>query len=176
MKITLQQACSLFKVKPPLDSQTLVVAKKEYHRLAKEYHPDKGGTEEDFKLIREAWGVLEDGCSHGYLQTQEKPKRSPSKLFGELCSYLTKRKGEHTTMNKIISSLGIEHSEYHLLQDWLVGFQKMRYFVGTKVMYIPPKLTLKRYLKALYHVENGGFGRLPNHVKPVSFFKKGKPY
>ena len=34
--------------------------KKAYYRLAKEKHPDKGGDEEDFKPIAEAWAVLQD--------------------------------------------------------------------------------------------------------------------
>jgi molecular chaperone DnaJ len=34
--------------------------KKAYRRLAKEKHPDSGGSEDEFKEIAEAYGILSD--------------------------------------------------------------------------------------------------------------------
>jgi len=34
--------------------------KKAYYKLAKDYHPDKGGSEDDFKICQEAYEVLSD--------------------------------------------------------------------------------------------------------------------
>jgi DnaJ domain len=49
-----------------VDELTLDVLKKGYHRLAQKYHPDRGGSSDDFIKLREAYTFLQDYLANPY--------------------------------------------------------------------------------------------------------------
>jgi DnaJ-class molecular chaperone len=54
----------------PFARPTLAAARARYHVLAQQHHPDRGGRQEDFVRVSQAWGVLShdlvptDACSN----------------------------------------------------------------------------------------------------------------
>ena len=56
---------------------TKATIKKSYHKLALKYHPDKGGNEEKFKKIGNAYDILKDG-TFKYKLTSSLKKYSPA--------------------------------------------------------------------------------------------------
>ena len=48
---------NILEIKPPSNAQEI---KKSYYRLAMKHHPDKGGDQQKFKEISEAYQVLSD--------------------------------------------------------------------------------------------------------------------
>jgi hypothetical protein len=52
---------------------------RQYKRMASQHHPDRGGSEEQMKLLNEAYGVLKDQASRrAYDETRRPPTTSPS--------------------------------------------------------------------------------------------------
>ncbi|MFN3407243.1 MAG: J domain-containing protein [Caldimicrobium sp.] len=56
---TLEQARKLLKL-PRITTRKEIVER--YHELAKEFHPDKGGSEEKMKALNEAYKLLIEYC------------------------------------------------------------------------------------------------------------------
>lgn len=57
--MTLAQAAQIFGI-TTLEGQSSDSLKKIYHRLANQYHPDKGGSAKDFIALREAYSALKE--------------------------------------------------------------------------------------------------------------------
>lgn len=172
--ITIEQANKLFKVDPSLKGkEKYKKAKREYRRLAKEYHPDKGGTTKDFQIIQEAWDVFEENLN-------TKPKKDKNKiyephyesdrnihtLFRETCEYISDRIGESLSLSKLAKDLSLSASEYYQIESWLSTFQYMRYIIGTKVKFVPHGLTLAGLEEAVNHVHDGNYGCVGYYDEP----------
>lgn len=59
-RLKLSQSKDYYKVLGVKRSDDLAVIKKAYRKMARENHPDKGGSQEKMAQINEAWGVLGD--------------------------------------------------------------------------------------------------------------------
>jgi DnaJ-class molecular chaperone len=56
--MTTSEALAVFGF-DPFARPTLAAARARYHVLAQQYHPDRGGRQEDFVQVSQAWEVLE---------------------------------------------------------------------------------------------------------------------
>ena len=187
-RVTLEQANKLFKVDYAKDGKKRYKnAKREYRRLAKEYHPDAGGTKEDFQIIQEAWELIEKNIN------ERKPKKAPAKasaytpkrkkdrnintLFKGICKYFDEKEGKHISLIAMSQELKLTAPEYLQVESWISSFQHMRYIIGSKVNFIPPDLTLRRLEKAIDHVNQGNYGSLPDlnrghyNTLPMSLYR-----
>lgn len=167
-KISIEQAQKLFKVDFSLEiKERYKKAKGEYRKLAKEYHPDSGGSTTDFQIIQEAWDLFENEIN------REQPKKSNQVykphfdydrnvniLFREVCQYIDQRVGKSLSLTQMAKDLEMSGNEYYQVQTWLSSFQYMRYLIGNKVRYMPPGLTLPSLEEALDHVRNGNYGSI----------------
>jgi curved DNA-binding protein CbpA len=86
-----------------LDHHTL---KKAYHRLAQKHHPDKGGEEKEFILLRECYIFLRDCLDNpSRFEEQEKPlERDYEKEIQGLNEYISKLKNRISEYETMIDS------------------------------------------------------------------------
>lgn len=155
VKITLEQALKLFKVDGGPSKASYTTAKREYRKLAKEYHPDAGGSTEDFQLIQQAWDVYENSLSEEPPKSKPKPQlRNLNVLFKQVIRWLGEREGGKISMSALAADLNLIASEYIRVQEWVTLFQRLQYILGNKVIYVPQDLTIKKLEKALENKQN----------------------
>ena len=77
--------------------------KKSYRKLAMEHHPDKGGSEEQFKRISEAYEILGDDTKRIQYDNQRKnPFGGGSSIFEEFFNSFNNRQRQQVVPDKII--------------------------------------------------------------------------
>ena len=64
------EACEVLELPPPkhlgepgLVADFLVIAKKAYRGQIKVHHPDKGGDEDAFMIVQDAWRIVQEACT-----------------------------------------------------------------------------------------------------------------
>lgn len=166
-KLNITQAKKLLKVDESLDPKDRYKkAKRQYRKLAKEYHPDAGGTTEDFQIIQEAWDLYEESLNDTPTTKSKnqayKPHYSKDRnihtLFKEVKNYIVERESKHISLLRMSEDLHLSAMEYYQVEIWLSSFQKMRYVIGSKVNFMPTDLTLAHLEEALDQVNKGNYG------------------
>lgn len=67
---------NLYDILGVKSTDTFETIKKAYRKLSRTHHPDKGGDEEAFKTISQAWEILKDDNKRAYYdRTGERPKK-----------------------------------------------------------------------------------------------------
>lgn len=185
VELTLEHAQKLFDIGTSRSKEDYQKAKRKYRKLAKQYHPDAGGTTEDFQIIQQAWSIYENSLKQennsdfrksGAYRPTRANDRNPHILFRELIEYLSPLEGKHIALLRVSEDLSLTTTEYMLVEEWLTSFQKMRYILGNKVNFIPPGLSIQKLEDALEHVEQGNYGAIPSASSydplPVSFYRQ----
>jgi len=83
------------------ENSTTDEIKKKYRKLAMEHHPDKGGNEETFKKISEAYDVLNDESKRQQYDYQRKNKNNGG-IFEEFFNSFNNRQRANVVPDKII--------------------------------------------------------------------------
>jgi molecular chaperone DnaJ len=77
--------------------------KKTYRKLAMEHHPDKGGNEENFKKISEAYDILGDDTKRNNYDNQRKNPFGGNNIFEEFFNSFNNRNRTPSVPDKIIN-------------------------------------------------------------------------
>ena len=85
------------------ENATIDEIKKNYIKLALEYHPDKGGTEEQFRRISEAYEILGDeNKRQSYDYQRKNPFGGGNSIYDEFFSSFNNRHRQQVVPDKII--------------------------------------------------------------------------
>jgi curved DNA-binding protein CbpA len=87
--MTIQSALKWLEI-PQIDSLNLEILKKNYHHLARKYHPDRGGKADDFIAFREAYTFLQEyliNPNKEKFRHQETPPYTQSKTSSNIPNF-----------------------------------------------------------------------------------------
>ena len=95
-------------VKPTSDKSQI---KKAYRKLAVEHHPDKGGDEDKFKEVNEAYSILSDDSKRQAYDGHNQPPPgfgfNPFDFFRQQASYNQQRKKRTASDDEVVFNLKI---------------------------------------------------------------------
>ena len=97
--------------------------KKSYRKLAMEHHPDKGGNEEKFKKISEAYDVLSDNNKRQQYDTQRKNPFGGNAMFEDLFNNSLFNQRRNNVPEKVID-LEIGALESYFGQEKTFSYQR----------------------------------------------------
>ena len=93
---------NFYEILGVVENATSEEIKKTYRKLAMEHHPDKGGNEEKFKKISEAYEILSDDNKRQNYDNQRKNPFGGSSIFDEFFNSFNNRQRPQVVPDKII--------------------------------------------------------------------------